>query len=117
MTDQELHDEVQRLRRDVDTLVRAVAQLIQFGGPPPSYQAMLNTEHAFLPGIVGSFADWTGRPRPDLVPEPTHRPIPRRPTEDTLPRGGRNPRIFCERYDSGTWVHGHPHDCPTWARR
>ncbi len=29
---------------------------------------------------------------------------------------GRNTRVGCQRYESGTWVHGAPHDCPRWAR-
>ncbi|HZP54354.1 hypothetical protein [Actinocrinis sp.] len=37
--------------------------------------------------------------------------------EDRLPSHGRNTRIGCQQYDSGTWVHGRPHDCPRWARR
>lgn len=116
MSDQELRDEVVRLRHDVDMLTQAVARLIQDDGPPPDYQAYLAAERAGHERTLGGFADWPGRPRPDLVPEFAHNP-PQRPAEDRLPRGGRNPRIFCERHDSGTWIHGDPHNCPTWARR
>lgn len=126
MTDEDLHQEVNRLRAEVDTLTRAVAQLIQswrgqqqqphLADPVFHWdQALLNEEPGFLRGADATFADWPGRPRPDLAPEFSY--IPPRATEDVLPRGGRNPRIGCERYDSGTWVHGAPHDCPTWARR
>lgn len=41
---------------------------------------------------------------------------PRADPADRLPRR-RNPRIGCERYESGTWIHGDPHDCPKGARR
>ena len=114
MTDEDLLAEINQLRREVDTLMQAVARLIQ---DQTGHKTMLDTERAFLYGSDSGarYADWPGRPRPDLVPELTH--VPPRPVEDTLPRGGRNPRIFCERYDSGTWIHGRPHDCPTWARR
>lgn len=111
---EQLRAEVARLRHEVDTLTRAVAHLIQ---QRTGYQAMLDTEHGFLLGDTsGSYADWPGRPRPDLVPEYSYTPPPRQP-QDVLPRGGRNPRIGCEHHQSGTWIHGAPHDCPTWARR
>lgn len=32
------------------------------------------------------------------------------------PAPGCNTRIGCQRHDSGTWVHGDPHDCPRWVR-
>lgn len=47
------------------------------------------------------------------LPPAQPRPQPRAP-EDELPRR-RNPRIGCEHLD-GTWIHGHPHDCPRWVR-
>jgi hypothetical protein len=39
-----------------------------------------------------------------------------REEEDRLPSHGRNTRIGCEQYDSGTWIHGRPHNCPRNAR-
>jgi len=39
-----------------------------------------------------------------------------RPPEDRLPRR-RNPRLWCEQHENGTWIHGTPHNCPAWARR
>lgn len=107
-SNEQLRAEVDRLRHGVNMLTQAVAHLIEQRRGP-------DTEHAFLTGTVASFADWPGRPRPDLVPELTR--IPPLPAEDVLPRGGRNPRIFCEQHESGTWIHGDPHNCPTWARR
>jgi hypothetical protein len=73
------------------------------------------SRHRHRARLVAAFADWPTTPAAGLVPEFAH--IPPRPPEDVLPRGGRNPRIFCERHDSGTWIHGDPHNCPTWARR
>lgn len=121
MTDEDLRREVDRLRAELDNLTRAVAKLVVQQNPHLAdpmfhyYQAFIDGEHAFAADSGGSFSDWPGRPRPDLVPELMH--TPPRQAEDVLPRGGRNPRIGCEQHDSGTWIHGAPHDCPTWARR
>lgn len=46
------------------------------------------------------------------APLPPADPPPRKP--ERAPRR-RNPRIGCEQL-AGTWIHGSPHDCPTWAR-
>jgi hypothetical protein len=58
---------------------------------------------------------YSSGPWPETIP-----PRPRgaeRDERDRLPTRGRNVRIGCEQYDSGTWIHGRPHDCPAWARR
>lgn len=109
MTDEELRDELSQLRREVESLTRTLAKLAEhvFGGQITGLMSMYSTDL--------SYQDWPGRPRPDLVSDRPYAPL--RPAEDTLPRGGRNPRIFCEQHESGTWIHGRPHNCPTWARR
>lgn len=113
MTDDELAAEVRLLRHEVNTLTSALAQLAQH---------VLGRQYDDLTRMFfvnGGFSDWPGGPQPGVVPEPfTDAPrVPPRPVEDVLPRGGRNLRIGCEQYDSGTWIHGWPHDCPRWARR
>ena len=40
---------------------------------------------------------------------------PRYTAPTTRPHG-RNTRTGCQRYESGTWVHGDPHDCPPYVR-
>lgn len=125
MTEEELLAEVNRLRGEVAGLRSAVAHLAEhlLGGQITDLLTMFATgdepaSHPEMPSAFatdGSFSDWPGRPRPDLVPQLPY--TPPRPPEDSLPRSGRNPRIFCEQYESGTWIHGRPHNCPTWARR
>lgn len=112
MTEEELLAEVAKLRGEVAGLRSAVAHLAEhvLGN---QFDGLLKM---FAGDASGSFSDWPGRPRPDLVPEYSYTPPPR-PPEDSLPRGGRNPRIFCEQHESGTWIHGRPHNCPPWARR
>lgn len=108
MSDEDLHAEVERLRAQVGRLTSAVAQLAQH---------LLGDQ---INGVLAMFANaqppfWQATPQHELV-TPQLPAIPLRPVEDVLPRGGRNPHIGCQQYDSGTWVHGRPHDCPTWAR-
>ena len=110
MTEEELLAEIEKLRREIGELRSTIARVAEhgFGGQISGLLSMLGAE--------GSYSDWPGRQRPDLVPEYSYTP-PARPPEDSLPRGGRNPRIFCEQHESGTWIHGRPHNCPPWARR
>lgn len=113
MSDDQLAADVQRLRHEVDTLTSAVARLAQH------LLGRSYDELARMFFVNGGSSDWPGPPRPDLVPEvfTNAARVPLLPVDDVLPRGGRNPRIGCEQYDSGTWIHGLPHDCPRWVRR
>ncbi len=110
MTEEELLAEVEKLRREVAGLRSAVANLAEhvLGGQITGLLTMFATgeEPAQYPGLLQ-----------DVLPSARTPSVPPRAPEDTLPRSGRNPRIFCEQYDSGTWIHGRPHNCPAWARR
>jgi len=111
-TDDKLRAEVDRLRSEVETLSRTIAKLAEhmFGGQISGllsmlgYQTQVDVDRALPYGAPGD-------PPVDSQPR-----VPLRAVEDVLPRSGRNPRIFCEQYDSGTWIHGRPHDCPPWTR-
>lgn len=124
MTDNDLRDEVERLRHQVAGLAETVAALAMLvtGGPRPSVfpydemntylSALASEPHAFLQGPTA------GTHPPTREGAATHGLTPPRSPVDVLPRGGRNVRIGCEHYESsGTWIHGRPHDCPKWARR
>lgn len=108
-------------RFEVEQLLRAmglehingdICGLVRWTGPfeapgrfeAPTYQGLLET----LTGYYG------GTPTPEAAP--VRRSGPPRDGPDLLPKTGRNVRIGCERYESGTWIHGRPHDCPRWAR-
>lgn len=122
MTDNDLHAEVERLRHQVAGLTETVAALTMLvtGQRPNVFpydemNAYLNDlsseEHAFLHGLP------PGPDRADLEGGAARGLTPPRSPADVLPRSGRNPRIGCDQYESGTWIHGRPHDCPRWARR
>lgn len=119
--------DVAALQREVASLKSAVARLTSFvtqnqmgavgldgflaslfPNVNDPYMAAAGPAPTEYTGILDSAA-WDACAQPRLTP-------PREPL-DALPRGGRNPRIGCERYDSGTWIHGWPHDCPRSARR
>lgn len=111
MTEEELLAEVERLRGEVACLRSAVAQIAQhvLGGQIDGLLSMFGQAQdasARYTAVLDNLASSSREPF-----------VPLRPSEDTLPRGGRNPRIFCEQYESGTWIHGRPHNCPPWARR
>jgi len=122
MTDSDLRDEVERLRQQVAGLTETVAALTMLvaGGTRPS--AFPYDESNFYLNSADPYDLLRDRMGADPAHlrdgGAAHGLTPPRSPVDVLPRGGRNPRIGCEHFESsGTWIHGRPHDCPRWARR
>jgi len=111
-----------------DQASAAMENLLLYGtttppaGAPGDYVGILGVP------MTGGYVDWekmTDAVRAGSEPlispyrdaQRARRSEARRPELDRLPSHGRNTRIGCQQYDSATWIHGRPHNCPQWARR
>jgi hypothetical protein len=87
--------------------------------PPEGLRDTLTRTPGYTPmpeftGLLDTLNGYYGGPLSPMLRAPEHAGRAPEPG-DRLPRR-RNPRIGCEVYDSGTWIHGNPHDCPKSAR-
>lgn len=114
-------------RAFMDFADRRVENMLLFGTPDPPGDAAAYTGFSGLLDAAGQ-ADpygaldalrqrFTGASEP-FTPQGFPPPRVALPVgeEDRLPSRGRNTRIGCERYDSGTIIHGRPHTCAKWER-
>jgi hypothetical protein len=119
----------QAQRAVMDATERTMTNWLLYGSPV----APENPPQPVLPGALEAFGDFSvdwpiGLPAGHwstvssgeiVIPDPGYVGRLQRaavPELDRLPRGGRSVFIGCQRHESGTWVHGRPHNCPLHAR-
>lgn len=94
-----------------DETQAAMTNMLLYGQHP----APENPQPPRFTGLLSALGDTQG-----ANPWRSAHPLPRVTLpvdeQDRLSSHGRNARIGCRRFDSGTWWHGRPHDCPRWAR-